>query len=243
MAHSAIDEYLETLFHLRERHQVDVKTLKEHLPGFEPSVLQELEGQGLLIINGDQMQLSDEGFSRAERIVRRHRLAERLLTDVLHMSAADVEKAACEYEHMVADEITDSICILLGHPRACPHGSPIPEGPCCRSAAKETGSAVIPLTEAPIGSWVRVAYVVSTNDERQHRLSHFGIAPGSKIKVHQFRPAVVVMHEDRRIAMEEAIARDIFVWKREVATSDVSDVSDVSAVGTKGARPSVARSN
>jgi DtxR family Mn-dependent transcriptional regulator len=231
MAHLEIDEYLEMLYHLRERHQVDLKTLKEHQPDFEERVLNDLQTQGLLKIDGEKMQLTEVGFQRAERIVRRHRLAERLLTDVLHMSAADVEKAACEYEHMVADEITESICILLGHPRSCPHGSPIPEGSCCRSAAKETESAVMPLTEAPVGKWVRVAYVVSTSDERQHRLSHFGIAPGSTIKVHQFRPAVVVMHEERRIAMEEAIARDIFVWKKEVDTSSINagDAGSLSA--------------
>jgi hypothetical protein len=76
MAHLEIDEYLEMLYHLRERHQVDLKTLKEHQPDFEERVLNDLQTQGLLKIDGEKMQLTEVGFQRAERIVRRHRLAE-----------------------------------------------------------------------------------------------------------------------------------------------------------------------
>jgi DtxR family Mn-dependent transcriptional regulator len=212
--HDERDEILETLYHLRERHQLELAALREHRPSLAEDALAKLAAEGLLELEGERLELTELGFARAEKVIRRHRLAERLLTDVLHMTPAEVESGACEFEHMVADEITESICILLGHPRSCPHGSPIPEGECCRKHARECLSAAIPLTELPVGSWARVAYINSTSDERQHRLTQFGVLPNTSLKLHQLRPTVVVMLESSRLAMEEAVARDIFVWRR-----------------------------
>ena len=66
------------------------------------------------------------------RIIRRHRLAERLFTDTLAMdSETEIEQQACKFEHILSPEATDKICAFLGHPQTCPHGSPIPPGPCC----------------------------------------------------------------------------------------------------------------
>jgi DtxR family transcriptional regulator, Mn-dependent transcriptional regulator len=211
--HDELDEYLEALYHLRERHQTDLPSLREHKAGLQEQVIEELVSQNLVSRQGEQLDLTEEGFARAEKVIRRHRLAERLLTDVLHMTPAEVEAGACEFEHMVAEEITESICILLGHPRTCPHGSPIPQGPCCRDQAQQCLSAAIPITELPVGVWARVAYINSTSDERQHRLEGFGLVPGTPIKLHQLKPAIVVSMEDSRLAMEERVARDIYVWR------------------------------
>jgi len=213
-AEHELEEYLELLYHLHEQHELDLATLRDHNPAFEQRVLERLvEEQAIVLTPGQRIELTADGLSRAGQIVRRHRLAERLLADVLHMSPDEVERAACEYEHMLAEEITDSICILLGHPRSCPHGSPIPRGPCCRAAATQCQSAMVSLAEAPVGEWVRVAYVSSEGDHRQHQLTHFGIHPGRMVKVHQTKPAFVVLLERSRLAMEESVARDIYVWK------------------------------
>ena len=65
-------------------------------------------------------------------IIRRHRLAERLFTDSLALdSESEIEQQACKFEHILSPEATDKICAFLGHPRTCPHGAPIPLGPCC----------------------------------------------------------------------------------------------------------------
>ncbi len=211
--HNEEDEYLEVLYHLRERHELDLPSLREHLPSFCQQVLDRLAEQGRVRLDHDAIVLTDEGFRKAEKIVRQHRLAKRLLTDVLHMSPAKVEEVACEFEHMVAEEITDGICTLLGHPRACPSGAPIPEGPCCRAYADSATSAVVPLTEAPLGEAARIAYINSRGDLRQHRLAGFGIIPGAQVRLHQLKPSVVVSLESSRVAMEHGVARDIFVWK------------------------------
>ena len=72
------------------------------------------------------------GRDRAGSIIRRHRLAERLFTDSLALdSESEIEQQACKFEHILSPGATDKICSFLGHPRTCPHGAPIPPGPCC----------------------------------------------------------------------------------------------------------------
>ncbi len=84
-------------------------------------------GDGTLVV-----QLTARGRERAGSIIRRHRLAERLFTDSLAMdSESEIEQQACKFEHILSPEATDKICTFLGHPRTCPHGAPIPPGPCC----------------------------------------------------------------------------------------------------------------
>lgn len=212
--HKEQDEHLELLYHLHERHELTREALNEHDPSLGQRELSHLERQGWLTCEGGRIQLTERGLARATQIVRRHRLAERLLTDVLHLDPTEVERGACEFEHIVADEIAESICTLLGHPRICPHGSPIPKGDCCRAATQEVHSAVVPLTDVPVGRSVRIAYLNAGNDERLHHLAHYGVIPGNLVKLHQLRPSVVVMLEGTRLAMEQAIARDILVWRK-----------------------------
>jgi len=94
-------------------------------------------GEGSLII-----ELTTRGRQRAADIIRRHRLAERLFTDSLAMdSETEIEQQACKFEHILSAEATDKICAFLGHPKTCPHGSPIPPGPCCGKQADHTRSS------------------------------------------------------------------------------------------------------
>ncbi len=84
-------------------------------------------GDGTMIV-----ELTSRGRQRAADIIRRHRLAERLFTDSLALdSETEIEQQACKFEHILSPEATDKICASLGHPRTCPHGAPIPPGPCC----------------------------------------------------------------------------------------------------------------
>ena len=90
------------------------------------------KGDGSLIV-----ELTPRGHKRAADIIRRHRLAERLFTDSLAMdSETEIEQQACKFEHILSAEATDKICAFLGHPKTCPHGSPIPPGPCCGKQAE-----------------------------------------------------------------------------------------------------------
>jgi putative ABC transport system ATP-binding protein len=94
-------------------------------------------GDGSLIVT-----LTSRGRNRAGSIIRRHRLAERLFTDSLAMdSETEIEQQACKFEHILSPGATDKICAFLGHPRTCPHGAPIPPGPCCGAARLDGNTA------------------------------------------------------------------------------------------------------
>jgi putative ABC transport system ATP-binding protein len=86
--------------------------------------------------HGEQMIIfTEKGRRRAEDIIRRHRLAERLFTQTFQVEdEKEIAEQACKFEHILSPEATDRICTFLGHPRTCPHGSPIPAGPCCIAA-------------------------------------------------------------------------------------------------------------
>src|SRR5438309_3743558 len=80
---------------------------------------------------------TERGRQRASDVIRRHRLAERLFTETLHIeSEAEIEQQACKFEHILSAQATERICSFLGHPKECPHGSPIPQGECCLREAE-----------------------------------------------------------------------------------------------------------
>src|SRR6266702_5791488 len=103
-----------------------------------------LKPAGVSIGDGSMVvELTPRGRQRAADIIRRHRLAERLFTDSLALeSETEIEQQACKFEHILSTEATDKICTFLGHPRTCPHGAPIPPGPCCGSATELGGTSI-----------------------------------------------------------------------------------------------------
>jgi putative ABC transport system ATP-binding protein len=126
----------------------------EHKPFVNPCH-DALKPAGVSTGDGSMMvELTVRGRQRAADIIRRHRLAERLFTDSLAMdSETEIEQQACKFEHILSQEATEKICTFLGHPRTCPHGAPIPPGPCCGDAehsvsnkSSETWSNPVPRT-------------------------------------------------------------------------------------------------
>jgi len=83
-----------------------------------------------------EVQLTESGARRARDVVRRHRLAERLFTDTFAIEDAEAHQQACRFEHIITPELDQRICSFLGHPKTCPHGNPIPPGPCCGTEQK-----------------------------------------------------------------------------------------------------------
>ncbi|HEX9004511.1 MAG TPA: metal-dependent transcriptional regulator, partial [Blastocatellia bacterium] len=178
-------------------------------------LLAECERAGYITRFGKgQLKLTEQGRKTAEDVIRRHRLAERLVVDVLGMTIEESEADACEFEHLLARGVTDAICTLLGHPRFCPHQHPIPEGDCCRQVEDHVNSVVTSVDRLNIGEQARVAYVSARNFSRIQKLSSLGITPGIPIKLHQRFPSFVIQCEETQIALEEEIARDIYVWRQ-----------------------------
>jgi len=96
-------------------------------------IVARLQALGLLTVREDELALTQKGGTRARDIVRRRRLAERLLTDTFAVNENEADSHACKFEHIISPELDQKICTFLGHPTTCPHGNPIPAGACCPS--------------------------------------------------------------------------------------------------------------
>ncbi len=229
-----LDEYLEALWHLNEEDKESIEDLKIVLDTtmpespFDISVIESLASEGMVIFDGhDKVSLSSDGSKCAGDLVRKHRLAERLMHDVLGFGTDRFEAEACTFEHLVAPHVVDGICTLLGHPRKCPHGLPIPEGECCKQSAKSVASSVIHLTDLAVGQSARIAYVNSQSDAQIHRLNGLQIKPGVEIKMHQKYPSCVVECEGAMIALDELIADNICVWKKQAENQEALSTGEV----------------
>lgn len=208
------EEYLEILWHMRNENNDSIGVLKDAVgEHFDTEIIDVLLSEDLVEFseNKSRIALSCEGAEYAQRIIRAHRIAERLICDVL---GGEFESGACEFEHVVNTELVDGICTLLGHPRECPHGMPIPEGECCKCSAKTAESSVSPLTEFKIGQPARIAYVNCQNDRLLHKIDGFQIRPGISVKLHQTYPSYVIECEGAYIALDKEIISNIFVWKQ-----------------------------
>ena len=206
------EEYLEKLWEMKEQRRHMVDDLESVMDStFDMHLVHELALDDLVELAGDngKITLTDIGEKRARQIIRAHRIGERLIYDIF---GGDFEKGACEFEHTNTVEIIDGICTLLGHPRECPHGMPIPEGECCRNSVKMTPNLVSPVTEMEIGQSARIAYINCRDDRQMHRLNGQQIRPGTVIKLHQKYPCFVVECENANIALDEEIVSNICVW-------------------------------
>lgn len=207
------DEHLERLWHMKEDGTQGLKDLQEGMgKEFNRAIIDELVKAGM--VNFDQekstIELSLSGEDKARKLIRAHRLAERMLHDVF---GGDFETGACEFEHTITPELVDGICILLGHPRECPHGLSIPQGECCKRAATVTESSVIRLTDLKIGQCARIAYAYSKDDQQLHKMNGLHLRPGVTIKMHQTYPCFVIECEGANIALDENVASNICVWR------------------------------
>lgn len=184
----------------------EVKVTKEDI--------EEMERCGFLSIRDGNIILTLEGQKLASDIIRSHRLAERLFTDVLELKSLDMESGACTFEHCLSQEVTESICTLLGHPVECPHGKPIPKGECCKRAKKEVASVITSLVELKSGTKAKVAYITTKHHSRLDKLTAMGIIPGATIVVHQTFPSYVIKIGETQIALDKEALRDIYVRRR-----------------------------
>ncbi len=212
-----VDELLELAYTLKESGGlITMKALKEK---YEEALdvdrlVDEMTSTGLLKVTGDDVAFSEAGIKEAERLIRAHRLAERLLTDVLLVKKdQELETQACAMEHVLNPGVVDSICTILNHPKTCPHGHEIPPGPCCKNRPRAAAPAVHSLDQLRSGESGRILYVETTDHARLDRLTTFGMLPGTVVRVHQRQPSFVVILGETQLALDREIAQHIHVVK------------------------------
>jgi putative ABC transport system ATP-binding protein len=132
-AEEVFDEILEQVWILEED-GIEAATENIAVPDVidNQSALEAMSELGFVTLNGSgPVRLLPKGKERARVIIRRHRLAEKLFFEKFEMSEQQAESNACQLEHTLTEEVTDSVCAFLGHPDVCPHNRPIPHGDCC----------------------------------------------------------------------------------------------------------------
>jgi len=182
--HPAFEEYCETIFELRED-DIDViqARIAERMGVSRPAVsemIKRMEGEGLVTATRTAIKLTVTGRSLAESIVRRNRLAERFLTDILGLSWADAHREAGKWEHVMSDSVEAAMDRVLGSPTTCPHGNPIPGH--SKPVARE-----VRLARLATGSRAAITRVSEVAEREAPRLLAYlfdrGLTPGRKLQV------------------------------------------------------------
>lgn len=183
------------------------------------TLLTNLASQGLIrsSSNGAWV-LTDTGREWATRVLRRHRLAERLLTDVLNLSWAEAHDEACKLEHVLSMEEEDRLAKALGDPATCPHGNPVPtaDGTISRPAGE-------PLNRFRPGERGRIVRIAPEKRELLTRLSSFDLLPDTDIEVESVAPLggpILVRVGPARYAIGQEIAAQIRVERVSSITED-----------------------
>ena len=186
--HPPLEEYLEAIHELEEEGTTVIQArLAERLGHTAPAVsemMRRLRDDGYVAVSGRSVSLTGPGRARAESVVRKHRLAERLLTDVIGLPWHKSHVEACRWEHVISDEVEARLIELLGHPTTCPHGNPIP-------GAGSPQRGLTALSEARHGDHVRLERVteqVEIDLESLEYLSNRGFVPGCEATVSSRAP-------------------------------------------------------
>jgi DtxR family Mn-dependent transcriptional regulator len=219
--------YLRTIFELEEEGIVPLRArIAERLRQSGPTVSQtvaRMERDGLLSVEGDRhLQLSPRGRELATAVMRKHRLAECLLVDVIGLDYADVHEEACRWEHVMSEAVERKLLGLLGNPTVSPFGNPIPGlealcegGPAAAVAAAEAGvPTVLAAVATAEGRPVvvrRISEQLQEDVEALRTLDALGVRPGARVVARTEDGAVTI--DGRRLPA--GVARLLFVTAEE----------------------------
>jgi len=212
--HDATEAYLETILEIEEEGVTPIRArLVERLGLSAPTVAQQvnrLVEQGYAELLDDRtLKLTASGRALATSIVRRHRLAERLLVDVIGLEWEKVHREADRWEHAISADVEAKLVELLGDPMTCPHGNPIP-------GSQRTAEVVptVVLSQAELGrvTVTRVSDRLEVDDDAIALIAHGGLIPGSSAEVLDHRADGVLVRTDAgdRV-VPEPIARLLWV--------------------------------
>lgn len=174
---------------------------------------QELTTLAFIEVHDGRVYLRPEGKDEGKNTVRRHRLAERLMMDVLNIRGEDGDYKACQFEHLLHEGVDEKVCTMLNHPSTCPHGKTIPRGPCCDAAEASGDLGVVPLTELKSNQEGEIAYIQTDDGMKMRKLMAMGVLPGNRIHLMQTFPTYIFRVGYSEFAIDTGMAREIFVRK------------------------------
>jgi DtxR family Mn-dependent transcriptional regulator len=196
--HDATEEYLENILEIEEEGIIPIRARLVERLGLSAAAVSEqvnrLIEQGYAELLDDRtLRLTDKGRELAVSIVRRHRLAERLLVDVIGLEWEKAHKEADRWEHAISAEVEEKLVELLGDPATCPHGNPIPG-----SHNRPDGAPTTSLTNASPGraTVARISEKLELDDDALVYVAHASLVPGSSVSVVGRDGDVVVLESD-----------------------------------------------
>ena len=214
--------YLRTILELEEEEVPALRArIAERLRQSGPTVSQtvaRMERDGLLRVEGDRhLSLTDKGRERAIAVMRKHRLAELLLVNVIGMPYEEAHDEACRWEHVMSEAVELRVYELLGRPTRSPYGNPIPglngfDGTDSPAAVGTVGERN--LAFPGLAGTVRVSRIcesVQTDADVLRQLHAAGMDPGANVVVAQDRDAVIVEHDGESVRLPREIASRVFV--------------------------------
>lgn len=209
---SAIEELAEEIGTLDERGEQREEVILggSKVPG-PGAVLDEMERRGVIRRTGGRVLLTPAGEALSRAVIRRHRLAEVLLSQVLQVDEPSAGDTACQFEHLLSEDVTDSICTFLGHPPTCPHGKSIPRGDCCAAFRREVSPLVRPVDALAPGAEGRIVFIENSGSGRLDRLFTLGILPGTTVRLVQRLPSVILQAGETTVALDPEVAAGVYV--------------------------------
>lgn len=181
--------------------------------GIDPSdpAYGELAALAFIEVKDGRVYFRNEGKAEGRMTIRRHRLAERLMMDVLNIRGETGDDKACQFEHLLHEGVDTKICTMLNHPVTCPHGKPIPPGECCEEAKRKGDLGVVPLTELKSNDEGEIAYIQTDDHKKMQKLMAMGVLPGNRIVLMQTFPTYIFRVGYSEFAIDTNMAREIFV--------------------------------
>jgi len=214
--HPPVEEYLETIHSLTEEGTTVIQArIAERMGRSAPSVsemLDRLSADGYIERSGRTIALTEQGRTLADSVVRKHRLAERLLVDIIGLPWHKAHLEAGRWEHVISDEVEERLIDLLHNPMTCPHGNPIP------GAAGTEGMTLAQLSLADVrpGALVRLERIteeVELDMASLEYLNDHGLIPGRSARVREHAPdgTITLDVEGETVALAPSISQQVFV--------------------------------
>jgi len=212
------EEYLEAIYRLEQKggfaRTMELARNLKVVPGSVTNTIENLKRKGLVIHKPYKgVKLTENGRKIASSVLRRHRLAERLLTDILHLDWSEVHDPACKLEHALSPEIIKPLEKALGHPKRCPHGNPIPTN--CGGIFEEETMALSELGAKMSGVIVKIT---EEKTETLQQLTRLNLTLGKRVEVeNKIVPSgsLTIRVEGESCAIDHDLASIIHVKKNE----------------------------
>src|SRR4051794_17486198 len=214
--------YLRTVYELEEEGVVPLRArIAERLGQSGPTVSQtvaRMERDGLLHVADDRhLDLTEKGRHEAVGVMRKHRLAERLLTDVIGLDWEDVHIEACRWEHVMSEAVERRIVALLDRPLVCPHGNPIPGLDELGVPATSDDHTALLTLSAAVDAGVTNVVVDRISEQLQpdaatmHDLTRAGLRPGQRVRVTAATTGVEIRWGDTHLLLARDVTDHVFV--------------------------------